>query len=133
MSTALNYSSPLAYTKLFQTGALDRRAHWPLRFGLASIFSLEGTDKLPDILAALNTGALPQDSGTLIAASQLITAALIVAGGWQGWRGFFGNFLTRAGAALGIPTLLTSMPGETWNNLAATAMTQRNWLRSQLS
>jgi|GEM_PF-6708993 len=121
MSTVLNYSSPLAYSKLFQHGALDRQAHWPLRFGLASIFSLEGTDKLPGIVAALGDGTLPQDSGTLIAAAQLITAALIVTGGWRGWRGVFGNFLTRAGAALGIPTLITSLPGETWTNLAATA------------
>jgi len=120
MPAALDYSSPL-YSNPSRSAMLNQRAHWPLRFGLASMFSFEGTEKLPEILATFTAGGLPEDSGTWIAAAQLITAGLIIAGGWSGWRALACTFLTRAGAALGIPTVLAGMPVESWNTLASAA------------
>ncbi len=116
MPATLNYSSDL-YTNPSRLNALDRRAHWPLRFGLAGIFGWDCAEKLPEIISALQSASLPEDAATLVAAAQLITATLIVVGG------VFGNFITRTGALIGIPTLLTGAPLSAWADMGLSSET----------
>lgn len=97
-------------TQASELNSVDERAHWLLRFALASVFIYMGLDKfmgggIGEFAMAME---LPTLIATLVALAEIGAGVLVVAGA------FLGPWITRLGAAMTLPVLFGAIFMEHW-------------------